>query len=170
MEKIDGRSLIPAVVSDSGPIIVFSRIKRITLLNCIFEVVYIPEAVRSEILKGGSRPGASEIQNNKWFKTARAANTEAVRKLNGIIGKGESEAIVLADEMGLPLLCDDDLARRTAKKSGFDNIIGTCTLLETLKGAGFIEKIAPIFNEMTLAGYWLSKTLMHNTLSNVKEI
>lgn len=170
MEKVDGCSLKTPVVSDSGPIIGFSRINRITIFNDIFDVVFIPEAVRCEILRGGNRTGASEIKEYGWFKTAKAANVEAVRKLNRIIGLGESEAIILADEMALPLLCDDELARRTAIQMGYQNIIGTCSLLEAAKKLGLIKEIAPVFNELTLAGYWLSKDLMRDTLMNVKEI
>lgn len=164
------QSKLMAIVSDTGPIIAFSRITRVTLLNKVFGEVYIPEAVRTEILQGGSRPGTKEIQECGWFKTVKVKDIEAVKKLNQFIGLGESEAIVLSNERDLPLLCDDEQARKMATQMGHKYIIGNCTLLAEAKKLGLIKSIDPIFRELTLADYWLSKDIIRETLKKVGEI
>jgi hypothetical protein len=50
------------IVSDAGPIVVFARIGRLSLLGDVTGTLLIPDAVHSEIFANqGAMPGASEV-------------------------------------------------------------------------------------------------------------
>jgi len=159
-----------AIVSDTSPIIAFSNIKKIEIFNKVYGNIYIPEAVRAEILKGGNKPGVKEVQQYKWFKTAKIKNTNEAKKLNQFIGLGESEAIVLADEMNLLLLCDDGKARKIASIMGYKNIIGTCAFLVKAKRLGLVNNIRLIIEELVQSGYRLGEGIINATLQEAGEV
>ncbi len=57
------------VVSDSGPLIHLSRIKKLYLLKEFFKEVYLPEEVYNELTSGEEElPGSTEIKRLDWIK------------------------------------------------------------------------------------------------------
>jgi len=49
------------IVSDTGPIIAFARLERLSLLRQVFDVLIIPQAVFDELVQSGpDQPGAPE--------------------------------------------------------------------------------------------------------------
>lgn len=92
------------IVSNSSPLIVFSKINRLPLLEEMFGEVYIPKAVFDEVTRG--RKG-SEIVKNKWIKIKEVKDKEFAEYLSKMLGKGEAEAIILAKECKSKLLIDD---------------------------------------------------------------
>ena len=118
------------VVSNSTPLIALSRIGKLDILHILFGSIIIPEAVFHEVVtEGASRPGANEVQNATWIDVQRVENAVAVAVLASDLDRGESEAIVLAKEVGADyLLVDEKKARRIAKWSGI-KVIGTAAIL-----------------------------------------
>jgi hypothetical protein len=67
-----------------------------------------------------------------------------VAVLRESLGAGESEAIVLAQELGADLLLlDDALARRKADRLGL-NVKGTLGVLLLAKQAGLLDAVKPV--------------------------
>jgi len=103
------------IVSDSGPIIAFSRIGRLDILHELFSRVIIPDAVHDElIMKGQGRQGAIEISQSLWIQHRTVANQAYLERLARTIHAGEREAIAIAREMNAQLLIDE-LRKKVAR-------------------------------------------------------
>ncbi len=59
------------IISNSSPLIVFSKINRLSLLQEIFGEVYIPKAVFEEVTRGKK---GEEIVKNDWKGRSRGYN------------------------------------------------------------------------------------------------
>ena len=98
------------------------------------------------------------------------SNNLAVEVLESDIGKGESEAIVLALEQKPDLVLIDDLkARKFAKMNGLE-IIGTMGILLDAKQKGLISEIKPLISELLLNGIRISNRIIEITLEAAQEI
>jgi predicted nucleic acid-binding protein len=57
------------IVSDAGPIIIFARLSRLSLLRDVAGFLLIPDAVYDEIVvKKGGMPGAAEVAQVPWIQ------------------------------------------------------------------------------------------------------
>lgn len=65
-------------VVNTSPIIYLSAINQINLLKNLFSEIFIPEAVRREVLSGGKESlGTKEIKTQRWIKTKKIKNNLA---------------------------------------------------------------------------------------------
>lgn len=145
------------VVVNTSPIIYLSSINQISLLKKLFQKVFIPDAVKREVLSGGKDSfGVREIKGEKWIKTQTIKNELAKKYLLTDIDDGEAEVIILAEELKVStIIMDDRLGRRIAKLRGF-NVIGTLRILVAAKEKGLITEIKPLIKE-TQRGWFLDK-------------
>ena len=96
------------IVADRSPIISFSRAKKLHLIQGVYGKIIIPPEVYNEIVvKGKGRPGAEEIRKTNWVNVQKPKNQDEVEKLKENFDSGESEAIVLAEELKAILLVDE---------------------------------------------------------------
>lgn len=79
------------------------------------------------------------------------------------LDQGESEAIVLAQELGATLLIDERKARTIAAALGIP-LTGTVGVLLEAKRSGIVSQIQPLLDNMLLAGVRLSTRLYDNAL------
>lgn len=104
------------IVSNAGPLIFLSILGKIHLLKRLFTTVYIPQAVFEEVvLTGKDRPGEKEITRGLeegWLVKVKIKNKLAVEGMMGKLHRGETEAIVLAKELGNESVILDDLSSR----------------------------------------------------------
>jgi len=116
-----------SIVSDTTTLIILGKLGRYDLLENIFSKIYIPQEVMKEVnIK--SDGVYEEIEQNSLFKTKEISDMALFSLLDGILDKGESEAIVLAKELSLILLIDEKKGRGIAKNMGLD-IIGLLGIL-----------------------------------------
>lgn len=122
------------IVSDSSPLIALLNIQRLDLLKFLFNEVIIPPTVASEIEAG-------EEVDSLWFafKKSGFIRIEPLSKpdkrlaiLELQLDAGESEAILLADQLKQTLLIDERAGRNMAKTMGLD-IIGLVGVLYALR-------------------------------------
>ena len=95
------------VVSDTTPLISLLKINRIDLLEKLFGDVLIPQAVFDELtVDERFRLEADEIRQKKFIVVKPVNNPESASILKRAAGldQGESEAIVLSDELKADLL------------------------------------------------------------------
>ena len=120
------------IVSDTTPIISLLKIKRLDLLEKSFGEVLIPNAVYEELIADERfMEEAKTIREASYVKNVSVSNPEAVRILRMATGldRGESEAIVLTDELKADiLLMDEAKGRKISGQMGI-RIIGTIGLL-----------------------------------------
>lgn len=93
------------VVSNASPLINLARIGQLDLLRQLYGELWIPDAVRYEVVEEGyGRAGAEEVRAADWIKTQTVSNQPLVRVLTYELDAGEAEAIVLALEKSADLL------------------------------------------------------------------
>ena len=49
-------------VADSSPLILLSKVSRLSLLQALFDEIVVPQAVLEEIVGAGDRPGAEMLR------------------------------------------------------------------------------------------------------------
>ena len=133
------------VVSNSSPLIALSSVDRLDLLQLLFDMVIIPFAVRDEVMSETSKT-IGELPS--FIRVEPVAAEFPVRFLKMNLHAGESEAIALALERGLPgIILDDKNARVIAADLGL-KVIGTLGLLILGKQDGFLTEVRPIISQI----------------------
>lgn len=120
------------VVSDTTPLISLLKIDRIGLLEKLFGQVLIPQAVYNELTADERfKLEADNIRRRSFIKVRTIQNPESASILKRATGldQGESEAIVLTDEVKADvLLMDEAKGRKVSSQMGF-RIMGTIGML-----------------------------------------
>jgi len=110
------------VVSDSTTLIILANQQRFDLLHKLFAVVYVPSAVWDEIhIKG-------EVQLPAFIQRHALAESDDLIALAYLLDQGESEAIMLAKTLSLPLIIDETRGRNIASQMGI-RIVGLLGIL-----------------------------------------
>lgn len=158
------------VVSNSGPLITLAAIGRLSLLGALFKDVAIPQAVFDEVVTHGSgEPGSVETSEATWIRISRVTDELAVNLLQESLGAGESEAIVLAEELNARyVLIDDALARKKAAHIGL-RMTGTLGILLMAKEAGLIPNVKPILDELRQTDFRMGERVYQDVLSRAGE-
>lgn len=152
------------IVSDSGPIIAFSKIDRLDILRLLFGRVLIPDAVYDEIVvRGMGRPGSDDVARSSWIERRTLMNVAVMRELPQRIHAGEREAIALAYELGMPLLIDERRGRQAAYNIGVV-IIGSLGVLAEARREEIVEDLAPLVRTILDSGYWISPEVVTDFL------
>jgi len=143
------------IISDSTTLIILSDLERFDLLSNLFEEVFVPQSVYEEITI--KKP----LDNTSFISIRQAADTELLKTLYALLDKGESEAIALAMEMGLPLIIDEKKGRKIARNHGV-KIIGLLGILYlNIKKDYLNETEARTFLKEAIAhGYRISQQLI----------
>ncbi|MBL3529374.1 MAG: hypothetical protein JMN27_17185 [gamma proteobacterium endosymbiont of Lamellibrachia anaximandri] len=149
------------VIADAGPLIAFSGIDGLSILQKLFSEITIVGSVKDEYLAKPS-VDAQRIEdaiNNGWLVVAPVV--ERSPPLSPSLGVGESDSIrfaLEAPEESL-LIMDDRLARRYALRKNL-NIVGTVRLLDFAEQRGLIESAERYIQEMSGFGYRLSNDIL----------
>jgi len=76
MERLDKEKI---VISDTTAIIYLSKIGALHLLESLFKIIYIPQAVFDELTRHGDKlPGSIEVKSYPWIKTERVKSISKV--------------------------------------------------------------------------------------------
>lgn len=153
------------LVVDASVLITLARIGRLHLLRDLAEELFIPEAVYDEAVgRGGGRPGSAEIAQATWLSRQQVRDQAAVARLRAELGQGESEAIVLAGEVGADfVILDDATARQIAETEG-KKVVGLLGLLIRAKERALIGALKPVLDEMVTAGFFIDDALYRSLL------
>ncbi len=158
------------IISDTTPIISLIKINRIDLLEQLFQEVFIPEAVYNELTTNSIFANETEIVKNCTFiKTMSVQNHKSVTLLQAVSGldDGESEAIILADELKpSALIIDERKGRKVAQQLGL-NITGTIGILLQAYSEGKITKdeVKLYLDNLKKNNIRLSDSLIQQTLA-----
>ena len=120
------------VVSDTTPLISLLKINRLDLLKKLFGDVLIPQAVFDELTDDERfRLEADQIREKKFIVVKPVNNPESTNILKRATGfdQGESEAIVLTDELKADLLLMDEAKGRNVSAQMGLRIMGTIGIL-----------------------------------------
>lgn len=152
------------VVSDTTPVISLMKAGQLELLRQLFEVVYIPEAVYRELTDNEAfSEEVRMVQECEFLNIQKVDNGKSVAILQNFTGldAGESEAIILADEINSDvLLMDERKGRQVAKKLGI-RITGTIGILAQAFDEGMLTKedVARCIERLKESGIRISEKL-----------
>ena len=157
------------VVSNTSPIINLAAISRLSLLQALYDNVYIPRARNVEITRFPNQPGAKEVSAYDWITVQSCLHSEVAVALQGELDAGEAEAIALALEREALLLIDERLGRRAASRLGVRRM-GLLGVLVEAKQKGQVQTVRPLLQELRQdAGFWVSNALYNRILKHVNE-
>lgn len=120
------------VVSDTTPLISLLKINRVDLLEKLFGEVMIPQAVFDELtVDERFSLEADQIRKQRFIIVKSVNIPESVNILKRATGldQGESEAIVLTDELKADLLLMDEAKGRNVSTHMGLHIMGTIGIL-----------------------------------------
>ncbi len=156
---------MPSVISNTSPFLYLYRIEIIHLLPKIFDEIWMPDAVKDELVTG--RIKGYDVPNPAEYKWLRIVNPKSMPSewLALDLGAGELAAMALALEIPTRIiLLDDMLARRTAQAAGLQ-VWGTLKILLEAKSHGMVEKVEPCIARLTDAGMWVSADVKRRILN-----
>lgn len=138
-------------VCNSSPIIALSSIKSLNLLTELFDEIYIPEAVLTEVTKhtGTLLIGRIELLSlveKNIIKLYQIKNAAAVHQLYGKLHFGELEVIMAAKELSIPSVILDDFSARKLAETFLLNPVGTLGILLLAKQEGIGPELLKGFN------------------------
>lgn len=158
------------VISDTTPIITLIKINRIDLLEKLFGEVFIPEAVFHELTTNNAFADEAEIvKASSFLKVKTVQNQQSLSILQAVSGldDGESEAIILAGELGSDaLIIDERKGRKIAQKLGI-TITGTIGILIQAHNENMIstENAKLYLEQLKNSNIRLSEALIQEALS-----
>ncbi len=136
---------MPAVISDSSPLIYLSKLERFDLLRSLYGSLVVPKAVWDEIVLGGTGlPEAENLRRAKdqgWVRIESAGPIPAAAATRLLtLDPGEVEAICLALQLRLILLIDEADGRAAAEALGVE-VTGTVGVLARAKRHGILPTL-----------------------------
>lgn len=151
-------------ISNTSPLLYLYRIGGIEWLPKLFDEVWTPEAVRSELQAGRSKGyDVPDPDDFSWLNIVNPKSSPS-EWLALDLGTGEISAMALAlENSDRIVLLDDLLARRTAKAAGLQ-VWGTLKVLLEAKSGGIIAKVEPYASKLSDSGMWISAEIMGRIL------
>ncbi len=163
---------MPAVVSDSSPLIYLTRLGRLEWLRVIYGSIIIPEAVWSEIIVGGKAfPEAVAVQSAvaQGWMNVQSIEGEPPLAQSSELDPGETEAILLARKLKAILVIDESAGRAVARELGIE-ITGTAGVLLRAKLQGLTKSLR---NELDClereTTFWLADDVRNELLREASE-
>jgi hypothetical protein len=159
------------VVSNTSPITNLSAIGQFDLLQKLYDEIYIPEGVWSELnARDQSWPGSDDVERSTWVKREKVKNQTVVATLREDLDPGESETIALAIELKADLvLMDETEGRHKAKRLGL-NVTGVIGILLEAKLKGYISQVQSLLDGLRQeAGFYLSSRVYQEALKLAEE-
>ena len=156
------------IIADSSPLISFAILNKLDILDQIFDDIYIPAAVYSEITQQ-DKPYSQKLKIFAQNRIKNIDNQLAVQLLQSELDIGESEAIVLAKENNIPnILIDEYKGRKAARVCGLFPI-GTIGVLLQAKKKNLITAIRPELNKLVTNQRRIAKKLYDKALELAEE-
>jgi predicted nucleic acid-binding protein len=153
-----------SIVSNSSPLILLAKIGRFNLLRDLFELVYVPESVYREVaIVGSGRSGSKEVEEGLESGWIKVESVQINPELELILGRGEAEAIILAEKLKLPLLIDERKGRKVAERRGI-KIIGTLGIILKAYKLGLIGDLNTEIEKLINAGIRIDKNILRKLL------
>lgn len=154
------------VIADAGPIISLALVDKLNILDKIFDDVKIANAVWEEITRDESKCFVGRIK--EYFKD-KTRGIKSFNELTFIMDYGESESLILYNEIKADfILIDDKKARNIAENFGA-KCLGTLGLLSTAKDKKLISELRPIFEEFLDKKRFYALNLMNAILEKHNE-
>ncbi len=158
--------MIKIVIADTGALISLGILGKIDLIEKVFGDFYIANAVWEEL---------QAYKNPEFDKTLlyelgkRVVKIRSKNHLLVIMDYGESESVILYEELCADYLLIDDNRARIIAESCNVNCIGSIGLLFKAKQNGLINDLKPIFRKLIENERFFSKKILNMVLIQARE-
>jgi len=154
------------IISNTTPLINYSSIQRLDILEKLFHQIIIPEAVEYELLeKTGKFPTLEQLKYCNFIKTIPIKDIRLFNSIKRELDNGEAEAITLAIEHQAELILLDELNGRHVAQYHNLNFTGTIGCLIQAKKQGLISNIKePLDLVRDQACFWINEKLYQRIL------
>jgi len=151
------------IVSDSTTLIILFDLKRLELLENLFDEVSITPIILEEISV------KYPMVLPSFIKIERIKNDELFNALTRLLDLGESEAIALAKERNLPIIIDEKRGRKIAKNMGL-KVIGLLGLVYLNVKQGFLTKdeAGCLLDDAIEHGYRIARKMVDDVLEELE--
>ena len=157
------------IVCDSSPLIALAYLGKLQILDRMFREWRVPPAVLAEC-------SVKDKVFSKLFNSILPHHLKHPHDLKLVdilslqIGRGESESIVLAGELGIHIvLIDDKKGRRFAVLHNLEPV-GTIGILLSAKKRGLITLIKPELEKLVESGIHIHQDLIDEALKSSGEL
>lgn len=162
------------VISDTTPLITLMKGNELRVLEGMFGEVLIPEAVYNELTSNKSFKSEAElIKNSTFIRVVKVTDLDRVSFLQRATGldRGESEAIIYADEIKADLLLMDEAAgRRVAKNMNLQMTGSIGILIKAFKmGLITMSEAEDAFEKIRKSNRHISDKLFNSALNIIRE-
>ncbi|MBE9541689.1 MAG: DUF3368 domain-containing protein [Proteobacteria bacterium] len=160
------------IVADSSCLIALAQIELFGLLQEVFSEIYIPRAVYEEVVvKGRDEPGSGETEaalKDGWILMKDVNDRTAIDALKAILGKGESEVIILCKELRADYaLIDERTARHRAELMSVDTM-GVLGIMDLAIEMGFTIDKRSLVKQLKAVGFRISDKLYKRMFGDLK--
>ncbi len=143
------------------------QINQLSLLQQVFDLVILPEAVYEELC---ILPAQKVIDQQTWLFVQKPTDERLVAELRKELDNGEAEAIALALELKAEALIIDELKGRNKAEEVGLKVIGLLGTLLEAKKRGLIPALQPLMTELTSkAGFKIHPALYQQVLKIADE-
>ena len=158
------------VVIDSSPLIGLAIVDGLKWLPKLFDVVFLPESVKQEVLPGKAARGEEAIAHAIAAGWLKIWPEPIESQLDIDLDMGETDCINLglrnAEEV--LLIMDERAGRAVAKEKGL-RVIGTAAIIGIAKKQGLISSAREAFEVLHSSDFRISATVINQVLVSVNE-
>ena len=165
------------IVSNATPLLHLARAGLLVLLPKLYIRVVVPASVREEVVgRGEPRPEAQVLQAvvDSWLEvrslSARERQMSEALRRGAPVGRGEADAIALAEALKGALLMDDRVAVDLARMRGVETRWTTSTVLEAHR-RGILNRATArrAIEDLVASGLWIRQDVLLRLLSILAE-
>jgi predicted nucleic acid-binding protein len=154
-------------VLDSAVVIALVKGDVFALLPSLYITLYIPTAVRQEILTSQGRPGELELSQalGVWI-TEVTPDPSQLQPFSPTLSPADREVLAVAATLTPPvdhLLADDKDLLREADRHGLTGV-RTPDVVLLMKGQGLVPAVQPVLDQMQQRGYGIAPDLYEKAL------
>ena len=158
------------VVIDSSPLIGLAIVDGLTWLPKLFDVVFLPESVKQEVLPGKAARGEEAIAHAIAAGWLKIWPEPIESQLDIDLDMGETDCINLGlrNSEEFLLIMDERAGRAVAKEKGL-RVIGTAAIIGIAKKQGLISSAREVFEVLHSSDFRISATVINQVLVSVNE-
>ncbi len=165
------------IVADATPLLHLARAGHLDLLPKLYERVVVPTSVWEETT--GQEELRSEAQvlreaSQAWLEvrplSARERGASDSFRRGAPVGRGEADAIALAEALRTPVLMDDRVAVDLARMRGVETRWTTSVVLEAHE-RGILNRRAArrVVEDLVASGLWIRQDVLLRILAALTE-
>ena len=158
------------VVIDSSPLIGLAIVDGLAWLPKLFDVVFLPESVKQEVLPGKAARGEQAIAEALAAGWLKVWPETIAPQLEIDLDAGETDCI----NLGLShfdrvlMIMDERAGRAVAKEKGL-RVIGTAAIIGLAKKQGLIPSARAVFEVLHASDFRISATVINQVLVSLNE-